>query len=82
MIIARRREREYFANSPEYSHLSSKMGSEYLAKLLSRVKSCDLLKYLYPTVMNLDNVIMIMKYLSASGICDQGTHTKYHFFDK
>ncbi|KAJ6810928.1 dynamin-related protein 1E-like [Iris pallida] len=36
MIVARRREREYFANSPEYSHLSSKMGSEYLAKLLSR----------------------------------------------
>ena len=43
MIIARRREQEYFANSPEYSHLSSKMGSEYLAKLLSKVKSCGLL---------------------------------------
>lgn len=37
MIIARRKEREYFASSPEYSHLSSKMGSEYLAKLLSKV---------------------------------------------
>ncbi|KAF8412826.1 hypothetical protein HHK36_000797 [Tetracentron sinense] len=35
MIAARRREREYFATSPDYSHLSSKMGSEYLAKLLS-----------------------------------------------
>ncbi|KAK6143020.1 hypothetical protein DH2020_023368 [Rehmannia glutinosa] len=36
MIAARRREREYFATSPDYGHLSSKMGSEYLAKLLSR----------------------------------------------
>ncbi|KAJ6797216.1 putative dynamin-related protein 1E [Iris pallida] len=36
MIAARGREREYFASSPDYSHLSSKMGSEYLAKLLSK----------------------------------------------
>ncbi|VFQ75826.1 unnamed protein product [Cuscuta campestris] len=36
MIAARRREREYFATSPDYGHLASKMGSEYLAKLLSR----------------------------------------------
>ncbi|KAJ0968160.1 hypothetical protein J5N97_025077 [Dioscorea zingiberensis] len=36
MIVARRKEREYFANSPDYSHLSNKMGSEYLAKLLSK----------------------------------------------
>ncbi|KAK4414328.1 Dynamin-related protein 1E [Sesamum alatum] len=36
MIAARRNEREYFATSPDYSHLASKMGSEYLAKLLSR----------------------------------------------
>lgn len=37
MIAARRREREYFATSPDYGHLASKMGSEYLAKLLSKV---------------------------------------------
>lgn len=37
MIIARRKEREYFATSPDYGHLSNKMGSEYLAKLLSKV---------------------------------------------
>ena len=37
MIAARRREREYFESSPDYSHLASKMGSEYLAKLLSKV---------------------------------------------
>ncbi|KAI3449018.1 hypothetical protein Pfo_005683 [Paulownia fortunei] len=36
MIAARRKEREYFATSPDYGHLASKMGSEYLAKLLSR----------------------------------------------
>ncbi|CAM6098643.1 unnamed protein product [Calypogeia fissa] len=36
MIAARRREREYFLNSPDYSHLGSKMGSEYLAKMLSK----------------------------------------------
>lgn len=36
MIAARRREREYFATSPDYSHLASKMGSEYLARLLSQ----------------------------------------------
>ncbi|XP_008799346.2 dynamin-related protein 1E-like [Phoenix dactylifera] len=36
MIAARRNEREYFATSPDYAHLASKMGSEYLAKLLSR----------------------------------------------
>ncbi|KAL8495753.1 hypothetical protein ACS0TY_019755 [Phlomoides rotata] len=35
MIAARRNEREYFATSPDYGHLASRMGSEYLAKLLS-----------------------------------------------
>jgi len=37
MMAARRREREFFASSPDYGHLAGKMGSEYLAKLLSRV---------------------------------------------
>ncbi|URE19757.1 Kinesin light chain [Musa troglodytarum] len=37
MIAARRKEQEYFANSPDYGHLAHKMGSEYLAKLLSKV---------------------------------------------
>ncbi|PWA83655.1 DYNAMIN-like 1E [Artemisia annua] len=36
LSFARRREREYFATSPDYGHLASKMGSEYLAKLLSQ----------------------------------------------
>ncbi|XP_062098667.1 phragmoplastin DRP1E-like [Humulus lupulus] len=34
--IARHKEREYFATSPDYGHLANKMGSEYLAKLLSK----------------------------------------------
>ncbi|XP_074556246.1 phragmoplastin DRP1E-like [Curcuma longa] len=36
MILSRRKEREYFATSPDYSHLASRMGSEYLAALLSK----------------------------------------------
>lgn len=36
MIAARRKEREFFATSPDYGHLASKMGSEHLAKLLSK----------------------------------------------
>uniref|UniRef100_A0A0D3HAD1 Dynamin-type G domain-containing protein n=1 Tax=Oryza barthii TaxID=65489 RepID=A0A0D3HAD1_9ORYZ len=36
MIVAREKEREYFENSPDYAHLASKMGSVYLAKLLSQ----------------------------------------------
>ncbi|RXH79150.1 hypothetical protein DVH24_040297 [Malus domestica] len=36
MIAARRKEQEYFETSPEYGHLAHKMGSEYLAKLLSK----------------------------------------------
>ncbi|KAK6921597.1 Dynamin stalk domain [Dillenia turbinata] len=36
MVYARQKEREYFESSPEYGHLAHKMGSEYLAKLLSQ----------------------------------------------
>ncbi|KAL9435259.1 hypothetical protein AB3S75_021517 [Citrus x aurantiifolia] len=36
MIAARRREHEYFKNSPEYGHLADRMGSEYLGKVLSK----------------------------------------------
>ncbi|XP_031737515.1 dynamin-related protein 1E isoform X2 [Cucumis sativus] len=36
MITARRREREFFASSIDYRHLAGTMGSEYLAKLLSK----------------------------------------------
>lgn len=36
MIAARRREREYFANTPEYRHMANRMGSEHLGKVLSK----------------------------------------------
>ncbi|KAK1364230.1 Phragmoplastin [Heracleum sosnowskyi] len=36
MIAARRKEREYFANAPEYKHLAHRMGSEHLGKVLSK----------------------------------------------
>ncbi|KAL7609093.1 dynamin-related protein 5A isoform X1 [Lactuca sativa] len=36
MSSARRREREYFSNSRDYKHLAPRMGSEYLAKMLSK----------------------------------------------
>ncbi|KAG6782894.1 hypothetical protein POTOM_012320 [Populus tomentosa] len=36
MIAARHREREYFASTPEYKHLAHRMGSEHLAKMLSK----------------------------------------------
>ncbi|KAE9597404.1 hypothetical protein Lal_00029878 [Lupinus albus] len=36
MISARQREREFFASISDYAHIASRMGSEYLAKLLSK----------------------------------------------
>ncbi|XP_057997542.1 phragmoplastin DRP1E-like [Hevea brasiliensis] len=36
MIAARRQECEFFATNPDYRHLAGRMGSEYLAKLLSK----------------------------------------------
>lgn len=44
MIAARRRERDYFANTPEYKHLAHRMGSEHLAKSLSKVCLCSLMQ--------------------------------------
>ena len=38
MIAARQRERKFFSTSPDYGHLAGRMGSEYLAKLLSKVQ--------------------------------------------
>ncbi|XP_020247273.1 dynamin-related protein 1E-like [Asparagus officinalis] len=54
MMVARRREREYFSSSPEYSHLASKMGSEYLAKLLSRHLE-SVIKARIPSITSLIN---------------------------
>ncbi|PON47128.1 Dynamin superfamily [Parasponia andersonii] len=54
MIAARRREREFFANSPDYGHLASKMGSEYLAKLLSKHLE-SIIKARLPGILSLIN---------------------------
>ncbi|MFS7954517.1 putative dynamin central domain, Dynamin superfamily [Helianthus anomalus] len=44
MASARRKEREYFSTNREYKHLASRMGSEYLAKMLSKVKESIYIK--------------------------------------
>ncbi|GJP35776.1 hypothetical protein CLOM_g20303 [Closterium sp. NIES-68] len=36
MLASRRKEREYFQTSADYSHLANRMGTEYLAKMLSK----------------------------------------------
>lgn len=36
LVSARRREREFFQTSPDYAHLASRMGTEYLAKMVSK----------------------------------------------
>ncbi|XP_057509947.1 phragmoplastin DRP1E-like [Actinidia eriantha] len=54
MLAARRREREFFAASPNYGHIASRMGSEYLAKLLSK-KLESVIKARIPGIMSLIN---------------------------
>ncbi|KAF5959945.1 hypothetical protein HYC85_001154 [Camellia sinensis] len=44
MLDARRREREFFATNPDYGHSASRMGSEYLAKLLSKAQLYTILE--------------------------------------
>lgn len=36
MIVARRKEREFWSSSPEYKHMANRMGSEFLAKMMSK----------------------------------------------
>ncbi|KAF5935740.1 hypothetical protein HYC85_026869 [Camellia sinensis] len=54
MLDARRREREFFATNPDYGHLASRMGSEYLAKLLSKQLE-SVIKARIPGIMSLIN---------------------------
>ncbi|KAJ7950692.1 putative Dynamin [Quillaja saponaria] len=54
MIVARRKEREYFATSPDYGHLANKMGSEYLAKLLSEYLE-SVIRARIPSILSLIN---------------------------
>ncbi|GLJ53963.1 hypothetical protein SUGI_1153620 [Cryptomeria japonica] len=54
MIAARRREREYFSTSSDYGHLANRMGSEYLAKLLSKHLE-SVIKSRIPSIVSLIN---------------------------
>lgn len=54
MIVARRKEREFFATSSDYGHLSSKMGSEYLAKVLSKHLE-SVIKARIPSILSMIN---------------------------
>jgi hypothetical protein len=63
MIVARRKEVEYFETSPDYGHLASKMGSEYLAKLLSEV--C-IMESFFPLV-KYGIILILFDYFAALG---------------
>ncbi|TMX03389.1 phragmoplastin DRP1E [Solanum lycopersicum] len=54
MVVARRKEREFFATSPDYGHLANRMGSEYLAKLLSKHLE-SVIKARVPAILSLIN---------------------------
>ncbi|XP_062110228.1 phragmoplastin DRP1C [Humulus lupulus] len=54
MMAARRKEKEYFQTSPEYGHLAHKMGSEYLAKLLSKHLE-NVIRQRIPSIISLIN---------------------------
>lgn len=79
MIAARRREREYFSSSPDYGHLAHKMGSEYLAKLLSQVGLGHFFVFWFGFIIKFS--ITMASFSSAFGICNQGAHTKHYSFN-
>lgn len=54
MMAARRREREYFSGTPEYKHLAHRMGSEHLAKMLSKQLE-NVIKTKIPGIQSLIN---------------------------
>jgi hypothetical protein len=88
MIAARRREREYFSSTPEYKHLAHRMGSEHLAKMLSKVSDelsvLSLLLHMCPSSMyfeRLSTVIVITQLLmvntAAFGSCNQVQNSRH-----
>ncbi|XP_023639989.1 dynamin-related protein 1D isoform X2 [Capsella rubella] len=54
MMVARKKEREYFETSPDYGHLANKMGSEFLAKLLSKLLE-SIIRSRIPSIVSLIN---------------------------
>lgn len=90
MLAARRKEREFFATSPDYGHLSSKMGSEHLAKLLSKVCLLQLLHFKddfflfacpYLFFYRMTAYFSLLIWFLAFRISDKGSDPKHHFFD-
>ncbi|PSS11607.1 Dynamin-related protein like [Actinidia chinensis var. chinensis] len=78
MLAARRREREFFAASPDYGHIASRMGSEYLAKLLSK-KLESVIKARIPGIMSLinqsiDELEAELDHLGRTVVVDAGAH--------
>ena len=65
MIAARRRERDYFANTPEYKHLAHRMGSEHLAKSLSKVCLSSLMENMCYAVSLFDFLLLYMQHLES-----------------
>ena len=62
MIAARRREREYFNSTPEYKHLAHRMGSEHLAKMLSKVGKSKFLPFFFFFFFPCKNKTVFLKY--------------------
>ncbi|KAM7258797.1 hypothetical protein ACFE04_014538 [Oxalis oulophora] len=58
MIAAWRREREYFATTSEYKHIANRMGSEHLAKMLSKHLE-NVIKSKIPGIQSLINKTVI-----------------------
>ncbi|KAH6756585.1 dynamin-like protein [Perilla frutescens var. hirtella] len=58
MIAARRREREYFSETPEYKNLAQRMGSEHLGKVLSKHLEA-VIKSRIPSLQSLINKTII-----------------------
>jgi hypothetical protein len=58
MRAARQKERDYFKTSPEYRHLAGRMGSEYLAKILSKHLE-DVIKVRIPNIYSLTNKTIV-----------------------
>ena len=81
MLAARRKEQEYFQSSPDYGHLAHKMGAEYLAKLLSQVRS-------FALSVNFAKISILHKLFAdvfpfiypAFRGCDQSQNSKYYIY--
>ncbi|KAK8603534.1 hypothetical protein V6N13_096012 [Hibiscus sabdariffa] len=75
MIAARRKEREYFASTPEHKHLANRMGSEHLAKMLSKSRIPGIQSLINKTVVELETEL---SHLGKPIAADAGEVVYYH----